>query len=121
MGDFRECFYRGLKELDKGMYSSGKYAVMDRVLEKYVKNNDNVAVLAVGNMVEDIYYLRKYTQGKLFFVDGDPSYPFDLIARAGCPVPGTLEEINALFSEINAECFVQKIPPLPEKNPGAFA
>lgn len=128
MPDFKDAFSRGLEKCSKYYLSSGKYQVMPQICETYLKPHSNVAVIAIGKLVDDLYYLRKTTDGNISLVDMDTSYPFELVKRATGDVflpekpeyyrtGEGLNYINGLFSEAGIECFVEQFPPLPKNIP----
>lgn len=131
MTEFADRFYRKMREHTKHYYTSGKYDVMPEVCQRYVIENDNGAVLAIGSLVQDILHLRERTRGDIALVDMNPEYPYELIKKAledetskflpeepqYYQTNEGLSEINRLFSELNMRCFVEQFPPLPKAIP----
>ena len=145
MANFADVFYESLGKraetykTGKWLDSSGKHNIMPEVCKNHLNADDNVAVLAIRYSAQDIYDIRKTTNGKIYLIDMGPEYPYELIKNAlmkgtetetrqeltkFLPQPEEhyfteegLKDINQLFSEINVECMVQQFPPLPEKIP----
>ena len=141
MTGFADTFYNVLGEeaekfkTRKYLDSSGKLHFMPDICDEFVGPDHNVAILAIRYSVLDMFYIREKTSGKIYCIDADPEYPYNLIKRAvinsdenalSAFLPGSkeycstekgLEDINQLFAEINVKLYVDKFPPLPEEIP----
>jgi|GEM_PF-1955021 len=128
MPNFKDVFSNGLEKCSKYYLSSGKYDIMPKICKEHLEPHSNVAVLAIGKLLDDIHYLRKSTDGNIALVDMDNSYPYELVSRATGDVflpeepeyyktAAGLNDINNLFSEAGVTCFVEQFPPLPEGIP----